>query len=137
MFRSYKTTLYRGLSKLLKEADVFCCAFCFTGSMGQGYLAILRLSWGCSMAAISGSTSVRRRCSSWPSSFSSSAFLLGESPRLPSPPPSPSPSPSEPPSCCGHKDRVRRAQIKTALQTNRFNGTPTELGLNQPPRLQH
>lgn len=41
----------------------------------QAHLATLRLSWGCSLAAISGSTWLRRRWSSTPSSCSSSTFL--------------------------------------------------------------
>lgn len=41
----------------------------------RAHLATLRLSWGCSLAAISGSTWLRRRWSSALSSCSSSTFL--------------------------------------------------------------
>lgn len=55
------------------------------------HLAILRLSFGCNMAAISGSTSASRLCNSAPPNFSSSSFLFGD----PSPP-----SPGSSFSCC-------------------------------------
>lgn len=55
------------------------------------HLAILRLSFGCSMEAILGSTSASLLCNSSPPSFSSSIFLLW-------PPSAPSPESSF--SCC-------------------------------------